>query len=118
MDNFLELDAFRDIIDGLEELILQEKVYFADLTRKEFTERFIHNKKLVAALADYWKSFALNFPQLTDSEVNEVDYATIPPSEKLARIFQKIYLCGDDVTITQIISSFTKTMSVALVSRK
>lgn len=71
----------------------------------------MNNKKLKEALTPCWLSFAQYFVQLPHAEIMEVEYSAVPPTEKLTKIFMKLYDCPEEVTIQQFLEAFKRTVA-------
>lgn len=105
------MDAYKDIIDRFNQFIHDGKVFLVDLSQREFREHFVNSKRMHEAIANYWNSFALNFHQISSAEISEISCTSVPLSEKLTMVFQKLYNSSEDVGIDQFISAFVAVVS-------
>lgn len=109
--------GYKEIVDGLAKLEKEVKV-LRNLDSSEYMKKFAANSKLVQALAPHWHSFALKFPQLSQSDIDVLFFGAAPPTEKLIKVFQMLYHAAEEVTFKQFVNAFNTTMSIAQLNTK
>lgn len=104
----IDLGGLQEFVDALERLVNEGKKNFADLSRNEFKQHFINNKRLLEKLAPHWTSFAIRCGEfIGEAELKRIEFKTVPTTEKLIDVLNTLYNCSDDVSLQILIEAVT-----------
>lgn len=100
-----------DIIESFEQLIKKDQKLLSDLSHKEFNDIFVFNNRLREILVPVWYTFGCYFvEQISQIEVDLIKYHPVSESEHFTALLVKLQNSDKEITITQILNAFKKTV--------